>query len=122
MIKKSIHYIIAVLFLLFALVQWNDPDYMKWMPPYLIMSYIALQAGRERYYRLWTGLLIILFVIWMVPYLPHMRDWLSDGMPTITGSMKAESPYIELSREFFGLLLCLIATIYYFYLATKNKN
>jgi hypothetical protein len=34
-------------------------------------------------------------------------------MPSITASMKAESPYIELSREFFGLLLCAIAALYY---------
>ena len=120
MAKKYIHYFIALLFLLFAVVQWNDPDYLKWIPPYIIIAYIAFQAARGQFYRWWTILLIILFVIWMAPYLPHMKQWLEDGMPSITESMQAESPYIELSREFFGLLLCLLASFYYFYLSSKN--
>ena len=51
--------------------------------------------------------------LWMLTYSPDILDWINKGLPSITGSMKAESPFIEFVREFFGLLLCLLTCLYY---------
>jgi len=53
------------------------------------------------------------YSLWVLTYIPDVVNWFSQGTPSITGSMKAESPFIEFVREFFGLLLCLGACIYY---------
>ncbi len=115
------HYSIAVIFVLFALVQLNDSDAVMWVPPYLLVAYLAFRAGSHNYYMLGSAILLIFFIVWMSMYQPHMRDWVADGMPSITESMKAESPYIELSREFFGLLLCALTTTYYLIIAKRNR-
>jgi hypothetical protein len=38
-----------------------------------------------------------------------MLEWARMGFPTITGSMKAEEPHIEVVREFLGLLIAVLA-------------
>ncbi len=111
--KQISDIIIAVIFILFALVQFNDGDAIKWVPPYLLIAYVAFNSYRGRHFLIGSAALLIFYIVWMMTYIPHMQSWISDGMPSITASMKAESPYIELSREFFGLLLCAIAALYY---------
>ena len=121
MMKKIIDIIIGITFLLFAAVQINDGDALMWVPPYLIISYLAFNSYRRKYFLVGTVILFIFFVIWMSKYIPHMQEWIADGMPSIAESMKAESPYIELSREFFGLLMCALATLYYLIKAKQNR-
>ena len=117
---KVVDVIIGIVFLLFAVVQINDGDALMWVPPYLIITYLAFNSYRKRYFLIGTLILLIFFLIWMSRYIPHMREWVADGMPSIAESMKAESPYIELSREFFGLLLCALTTLYYLIKAKQN--
>ena len=112
---------IAVIFLLFAVVQINDGDAVKWVPPYLLITYVAFNSYRGRHFLIGSAALLIFYLIWMSTYLPHMRSWISDGLPSITESMKADSPFIELSREFFGLLLCALASFYYLLIAKRNR-
>ncbi len=116
------HLIIAFLFLLFAAVQWNDSDSYVWISVYLAPAVTALLAFKGRYYRYPTFILLIVLILWMASYVPHITQWIEDGMPNIAGSMKAESPYIELTREFFGLFICLVAIWYYYILAKKNTQ
>jgi hypothetical protein len=48
-------------------------------------------------------------------YVPDIFQWINDGMPSVMGSMKAESLYIELVREGGGLLMSLIlASVFFF--------
>ncbi|NJB87671.1 hypothetical protein GGR26_003455 [Lewinella marina] len=103
---KYFHLLVAVLFLLFAYWQLNDPDWLFWV---IMYGSVALVAG-------WTALgqppRLLIFIaltaaaVWMGSLVPDLVSWINDGMPTIAGQMKAESPHIELTREFFGLLLC----------------
>lgn len=116
-----VHLILFVIFLSFALVQWNDSDFIIWMPVYLSLSAVALLAYNGRFYKNAYLVIAAILGLWMASYIPHMLDWVDDGMPDIAGSMKAESPYIELTREFFGLLIC-FAAICYYYILSKRKN
>ena len=54
--------------------------------------------------------------------MPEVIDWFSDGMPNIADSMQASSPYIELVREFFGLLISLIGMTFYLVISKKNHS
>lgn len=111
--QKNIYFVISGLFLLFAIVQWNDPDPLIWMIFYGVMSliYILLALGKRFAFYL-SILMLITCIIYMGFILPEIIKWIKDGMPSIVQSMKATIPSIEYTREFLGLLLCLIACIW----------
>ena len=111
--QKNIYFIISGLFLLFAIVQWNDPDPLIWMIFYGVMSliYILLALGKKFAFYL-SVLMLTVSVVYMGFILPEIIKWIKDGMPSIVQSMKATIPTIEYTREFLGLLLCLIACIW----------
>lgn len=102
---KVANILLALLFLLFAYFQYNDPDPWLWIGIYLLVAGICGFAAFGRYnHWLTLATLIGLSIYWLI-LLPDFISWFSEGMPTITGSMKAESPHIELVREFLGLLI-----------------
>ncbi len=105
---RIINIVLAILFTLFAVVQYNDPDPWLWIGIYLFMAIISgLAAGNI--YLSWIlrgGIVGCLIGLGML--LPDFIDWLSTGAESITQSMEAEKPHIELTREFLGLLICTI--------------
>ncbi|MDG2449322.1 MAG: transmembrane 220 family protein [Saprospiraceae bacterium] len=114
---KSIHIIIGIVFIIFAILQYNDPDYYIWIPVYSLISFIAFSTAARKPQRklaLWVTLFL---AAWSVTFIPDLVSWIQDGAPNIAGSMKAETPHIELMRELFGLIISLVATVYY---ATKK--
>lgn len=116
-----IHYSLAFMFFLFGIVQYNDPDFFIWIPAYFIIGFVPILYARYAFPENIVIILLVIYVIWLGFYLPDIIDWIDKGMPTITGSMKAESPFIELAREFFGLLLGVITLGWYLYLFKKKK-
>ena len=118
---KLFHLLIAVLFVLFAVVQWNDPDPLLWIVVYLIISVVALLAFRDRHY-FWFNLVFTMTLLVSTSfYVVDVIEWWNDDMPSITESMKASSPYIERIREFFGLITALVAMTFYLVLSKKIK-
>lgn len=94
------------IFLLFAAWQYNDPDPLRWaaMYGYTAVCFGLTALGKQQNWLFIAGLVIS--GIWMATLLPDFIDWVKMGAPTITGTMKAESPHVELTREFLGLLIC----------------
>lgn len=113
------HIIISGLFLLFAAFQYNDPDFYIWVPIYLIVGVLIFLFYKEVYNHKVFQLALIVYILGMLSYYPEVINWIKEGTPSITGSMKAESPFIEFIREFFGLGICAIALGYYTYLTRK---
>ena len=109
---KYLHLLLALLFAAFAALQWNDPDPLVWVLAYgMVAVFFALAAwGRLPRWPViaWTALL----TLWMLSMVPGVVEWLRMGMPTITGSMKAEEPHIEVVREFGGLLVAVLALLW----------
>ncbi|HQU57534.1 MAG: transmembrane 220 family protein [Phaeodactylibacter sp.] len=106
---KIFNLFLTLLFALFAIVQLNDPDPWGWTAMYSFVAIVSGFAafGRYHQYLIYLGIGVVL--IWMATLLPDFINWIKIGMPTITGSMKAETKYVELTREFLGLLLCGLA-------------
>jgi len=102
---KILHSFLALLFLLFAAVQYNDPDPIQWMLFYGgVAAHFALAArGRMNRFAVWLWLLVA--VGWAATLVPDFVSWLRMGEPSIVNTMKAETPWVELTREFLGLLI-----------------
>ncbi len=111
--KKVIDLSVTIVFILFAIVQWNDPDPWIWIVMYLCIAAIPIMkisVKRNKYYE--YGLLLLL-TIGLATYLPSIYQWLQDGMPSITSEMKADTPYVEWVREALGLLISVVVVVLY---------
>lgn len=100
---------IAAIFALFAYFQLNDPDPEWWVALYGSMALLWGAAAFDRFYLPLIYIVLIASGIWMISLLPDFINWVQTGAESIVGSMKAEKPHIELTREFLGLLIVIIA-------------
>ncbi len=119
---KTLNWILAVLFALFAAVQYNDPDPFGWIAVYGAVAALCALGAMGRAPR-WALLAVaIVVLIWMVTLAPDMLDWARMGFPTIVGSMKAEAPHVEVVREFLGLLVALLALFHLLRLSRRAQG
>lgn len=106
---------LGLLFALFAYFQLNDPDPVLWV---IIYTYIALMAfgtasGKPQLLPLlYVGLVGLAGgVLWLAP---SVWEWVSHHNDvSLLYGMSAERPYIEESRECLGLLIALLAMLYF---------
>ena len=113
---KIFNIILAILFLLFAAVQFNDS------PGDAGVGIISAFAAFNRY-NMWAILLGLAVVVFeMFRKFPTFALWVSDGMPSIVDEMQASSPYIELAREYLGLCLCLAVLIFQYVRYAKLRK
>lgn len=121
LIQKFLLYSLALVLFIFGVLQYNDPDFYLWFPLYLIVSLIPILYLHEYISSKIILLIALGYGIFLLTYIPAIVDWVSEGMASITKSMQAESPHIELVREFFGLVLCEIVLIV-FYVKSKRRG
>jgi hypothetical protein len=111
--KRYLHLAVALLFILFAYWQLNDPDAWAWIAMYLSVAVVAGLAAFDRVWRPLIYAALVAAAVGLIFFIPDFIHWVNMGMPTITGSMKAEAPHIELTREFLGLAICTAALFAY---------
>jgi hypothetical protein len=102
-----------VLFIFSAAVQYNDPDPYVWIPIYLCGAYICYLALTDRYYPMLCSISLTIYAVYALYLFVDVNGvwswWSYHGAESLVQSMKAETPWIEEAREFFGLLLLIIA-------------
>ncbi len=107
--RKALLILGAVAFIGFALLNLNDPDPVIWVLAYGLTALMFIGALRGRADRRIVGIYALTLAVWMLTMLPGMIEWARLGFPTITGSMQAHEPHIEVVREFLGLLIAVLA-------------
>ncbi len=122
---KIFNVVFAVLFVLFAALQWNDPDPYIWMPIYLYPAILCGLAAAGKYYKGWY-LFGIVAALGYAVYLFFAKDgvlsWMTEhSAENIAGTMKASQPWIEDTREFFGLFIIIIVLLVNF-VSTSQKR
>lgn len=121
---KVFNIIFCLIFIAFAALQYNDPDPYVWMPLYLYTAVLCWQAAKGRYYKkaYIAGITIYsVYAIYLVFDQNGLLDWLSlHHAENIAETMKAEQPWIEQSREFFGLIILIIVLSANYFAARKN--
>ncbi len=104
--------IFFVLFLSFAILQYNDPDPYIWIPIYGYGAVLCWLAFRNKYYPYAYLLGIIVYSAYAGFKLLEpdgVWDWMTQhNAPNIAETMKATKPWIEETREFFGLVILII--------------
>ena len=110
---KFFNIFFSIVFTLFAVVQYNDPDPYLWVPIYLypallcFLKFIQKPIPSLAY---WAGFLVFgVYAIYKMFDTNGIINWVQfHNASNIVSTMKAEKPWIEESREFFGLVIILI--------------
>jgi hypothetical protein len=114
-------------FVLFAALQYNDPDPYLWIPIYLFAALLCWKASRGVFHVTATLVGIVFFsgyAIYKIFDPNGLLDWMNlHHAENIAETMKAEKPWVEESREFFGLLIIItVLSINYFQSRKKIKS
>jgi hypothetical protein len=110
---KFFNIFFCIVFILFAVVQYNDPDPFLWVPIYLypallcFLKFIQKPIPSLAY---WAGFLVFgVYAIYKMFDTNGIINWVQfHNASNIVSTMKVEKPWIEESREFFGLVIILI--------------
>lgn len=119
--------ILSILFVVFAALQYNDPDPFVWIPIYLFAAFLCWRAYKGIHHRSLYLVAIIIYVLYAV-YLVFDKNgvisWASEhAAESLVHSMKAEKPWIEETREFGGLVILIVAmAINFFSKRTVNQR
>ena len=110
---KIVNLVLAAMFLLFAFVQVNDPDPALWIIIYGSMAVICILAAFGIYSRVALSLLTVAFIAYSVILIPGFNEWLQQDDKSILFDdlTKMDHLYIEESREFLGLMICVAVLV-----------
>lgn len=121
---KVFNIIFCLLFVFSAALQYNDPDPYIWIPIYMYGAILCWLAAKGSYYPRWylTGIAVYLvYAVYLFVEKDGVWDWITEhNAENIAGSMKASTPWIEDTREFFGLAI-LITALLVNYVYAKRK-
>ena len=123
---KIFNLFFCLVFIASAVLQYNDPDPYLWIPIYLYGAVLCWLAFRNKFYPGAYLLGIVLYTIYAVYKVfdkNGVLDWINKHRAeNIAETMKAEKPWIEESREFFGLvILIIVLLINYIYTKRRKK-
>ena len=116
-----------VIFIIFAALQYNDPDPYIWMPIYLYAAFLCYQAIKHTYNKALYIFGLIAYTgygIWLFFDKFGVLDWAEEHhSESIVENMKATKPWIEETREFFGLMIVIaVLLINMIWLSKKRKD
>lgn len=119
---KIINFVLALIFLLFAFVQINDPDPIVWILIYGNMAVLCVLAMFKMRFVYWLGASIVLYSIYAALLVNGAWEWLQspDRSLLFDDIAKMQYPYIEETREFLGLIICITAAV--FHLLSNRKK
>jgi hypothetical protein len=123
---KIFNSLFIFLFLLSAALQYNDPDPYIWMPLYLYAALLCYRALKGKYNPTLyiAGLLVyVSYAVYLFFNDTGVQSWYGQhDAESIVQSMKATKPWIEETREFFGLLLLVLALTVNMIVLRKQRN
>lgn len=122
---KIFNLVFCILFVISAGLQYNDPDPFLWIAIYLFGAFISYSAIRKQFYPSLTLLGSILFSLYAI-YLFFDKygvlTWATKhDAENIAESMKATKPWIEETREFFGLVILITVLLTNFLSFRKSR-
>jgi Transmembrane family 220, helix len=127
MLMKILNIFFCIVFVIFAALQYNDPDPYVWMPIYLYAATLCALAATGRFYPAATWIGVIIYGVYAAYKFfceNGVLDWMQKHhSENIAGTMKATQPWIEETREFFGLVIVIaVLLLNHWYGKTKTRS
>jgi len=114
MFIKLLHLSITILFIAFAVVQYNDPDGWRWVLLYLAVAILPIIRLIKVSAKSITIGLSIAFLLALVYNADQLTQWISAGRPAFIDYEPTTIREVEGIREYLGI--CIAAVTVWFYL------
>ena len=115
LLLSIINVIFCIAFTGFAYLNLNDKDSWIWVTIYIVAAVLCGLAAFEQFYPAVYIPVISFYLVYAIVLFfakDGVRDWATKyRMQHIAQSMQATKPYIEKTREFFGLLIISVALL-----------
>ncbi|MBT32179.1 MAG: hypothetical protein CMO01_21165 [Thalassobius sp.] len=117
---KIVNAILTILFIVFAVVQLNDPDPLIWVLMYGAVAIISGFAFMGKYNKIIIISGMVVSLIWALTLSPGVYDWFANhNTDEIFETMAPNKVFIETARECFGLLIAFLVLLFHFFQAKK---
>ncbi|MDX1543705.1 MAG: transmembrane 220 family protein [Christiangramia sp.] len=122
MLLVVLNILFCITFSAFAYVNLNDRDSWLWVPIYMVASVGCGLAAFGNYFPLIYLVAIVFYLVYAIILFfskNGVLDWITKyKQESIVQSMQATKPYIEKTREFFGLIIISAALAINYFVAT----
>lgn len=120
---RVVNFLLAVVFLIFAFLQINDPDPLIWILIYGAMAVVCIMAMFSFYPLRFMFILLVVYVGYSVTYFDGVSEWLrQDNKAALFDNLaKMEHWWIEEAREFLGLMICVVVLVGYIIKARRRQ-
>ena len=120
---KVVNLLLALMFVVFSYLQLNDPDPVVWILIYGSMAAICVLAAFNIRPRIVMLLMLLIFIGYSFVYIDGLQEWFRqpDRSVLFDDVMKMQYPYIEESREFLGLMICVVILALQLLLSLRRK-
>jgi len=109
MVLIILNVIFFLSFAVFTYLNFNDPDAWLWVPIYASATICCGLVVFSKFYPMTYLFLIAFYIVYAIILFfskDGVRDWvIKYKKPSLVETMQADKPYIENTREFFGLLI-----------------
>ena len=123
---KIFSLVFAVLFLICAGLQWNDPDPYFWIPLYLLSALscaLAFKQVNALRFNMFNIAIYSAYAIYLFVAQDGVVSWATEHhFDSLTQSMMASTPWIENTREFGGLFIMLVVCAINLYVSRQNAS
>ena len=121
MLLIILNVIFCLAFIGFAYVNMNDKDSWLWVTIYMVAAICCGLAVFKMYYPTIYIYAVTFYTAYAIKLFfekDGVRDWITKyNKESIVESMQATKPYIEKTREFFGLLIISGALVINYFVA-----
>jgi len=97
------NFVMALVFLVFGAVQFNDPDPLRWIVVYTTAALVCVLGALRKAHYLMPALVGLISLIWTAMLVPDVISKVSFSELFV--SMQMKSAAAELGREAGGLLI-----------------
>jgi hypothetical protein len=113
-ISQIVNFFLALLFVVFAYLQLDDPDPLVWIAIYGNMAVLCMLAIFRIRIRLWVLVSGIAYATYAAFLFPGTLEWFHapDRSVLFDDLAKMQFPYVEETREFLGLMISILVLIF----------
>lgn len=114
--------ILFLVFSVFAYLNLNDKDSWLWVSIYMIAGILCLLTVFDLHYPILSLAIVAFYLVYALILFFSKNgvwDWLTKyKKESLVQSMQATKPYIEKTREFFGLLIASAAVLMNYFIVS----